>query len=333
MDVAKRAGVSPSTASQVLNGNKAARIGEDTRERVRAIAREMNYRPNSFARNIARKRTNTVRLYTSAHDNPFWVRVSQAVDIHTRRAGYKLWVDATLNDRWHYGPNDEVDMWPVDGAIIWSDTTATHEELFGSQSDTLPIVYLGYHGTDPYDAVLNDMYAGGRQAAEHVAERGYKRIAYLSQHYAPNFASSDLRIRAYEDVCRETGREIEHLHIPAQRIEPDFKLALERALEVASRPAHMRPNAVVCLDDVLAIGFYHGIRRAGLRVPDDIAIVGFDGSAEGQCLDLPLTSVYMPVEDMCKAVVDILVQRMRGEEGVPLQRQFFPTKLIVGATT
>src|SRR4051812_18424385 len=95
-DIALKAGVSQQTVSSVINNNPSARISAVTQELVRRTAREMGYRPNSFARSIARKRTNTLRLITASHDNPFFVAVTKAVDRYTRPTGYTLAIDPSL---------------------------------------------------------------------------------------------------------------------------------------------------------------------------------------------------------------------------------------------
>src|SRR3569623_1325820 len=110
-DVAARAGASSNTVSSVINNKAAARISPDTQQRVRQVAAEMGYRPNSFARSIARRRTDTLRLVTSSHSNPFFVKVAASVDFYTRKAGYKLLVDATLDERPTYGPGEQVGIW------------------------------------------------------------------------------------------------------------------------------------------------------------------------------------------------------------------------------
>jgi LacI family transcriptional regulator len=332
-DIARTAGVSPGTVSHVLNGNKSARIAQSTQDRIRKIARDLDYRPNAYARSIARRRTNTLRLICSSHDNPFFVRATKAVDINTRKAGYKLWVDATLNDRMYYGPGEEVGIWPVDGALLWANAMQDLAELLGGQAQTIPVVYVGYQDDAGFDIVTYDLYHGGRLAVEHLVERGYRRIAYLALESHRLASIHDRRIKAYEDVCRAAGLPIMHLHIPDQRIEADYKLNFETGRTVAAMPDHERPDAVICLNDIFAIAFCNGVRRAGLRVPDDIAVIGFDGIDEGRYLDVPLTSVAIPLDDVCKAAIDLLIQRIRGDRETPPQRLVFPTELIVGSTT
>jgi DNA-binding LacI/PurR family transcriptional regulator len=140
-------------------------------------------------------------------------------------------------------------------------------------------------------------------------------------------------MKAYEDVCREAGLPITHLHIKQQHAEIECMLSLDVGLEIARLPADERPDAVICLNDMLAFGFYNGVRRAGLRIPEDIAIVGFDGSYLGRCLDLPLTTVAIPVEAICKAAIDLIVARLGGDRESGPRRLVLPTELIIGCTT
>jgi LacI family repressor for deo operon, udp, cdd, tsx, nupC, and nupG len=333
LDVAKRAGVSAGTVSQALNGNKAARISAATEERIRQIASEMGYRPNSYARIIARRKTSTIRLVTCSHRNPYYVMVAAAVDVRARQAGYKLWVDATLDERLAYGPGDAVDIWPVDGALFYGDTQQDLEEFLGGQAGEIPVVYMGYQGDDDVDAVTSDIHAGGRLAVEHLVERGYRRIAYLSPEAVSAWIHTDQRVQAYEDVCREAGLPIEHILFPGPLFGSEKLLSLEAGIAIASRPAAERPDAIVCRNDNIALGLLHGLRRAGLSVPEDVAITGFDGGESALCLDRPQTTVAIPVDAMSEAAVELLVRRMKGDRETPPQRIVLPTELVVGATT
>jgi DNA-binding LacI/PurR family transcriptional regulator len=333
-DVAAKAGVSSNTVSSVINNKTSARISSETQRRVRQVAAEMGYRPNSFARSIARKKTSTLRLITSSHDNPFFVAVAKSVDAYTRKSGYKLWVDATLDQRWTYGPGEEVGIWPVDGALIWADEVQDLEKYLGGQAGEIPVVYLGHQGSEAVDTVTSDLYIGGRQAAEHLVERGYKKIAYLSQDFFCRFPGQDKRMKAYEDVCAEVGMPIKHFHFKDQFVELECMLSLDAGMEIAALPAGERPDAIICLNDMIAVGLYHGIRRAGLRIPEDIAVVGFDGSFLGRCLDRPLTTIAIPTDAMCKAAVDMLVRRIQGDAQLrPHERIVLPTQLVAGRTT
>jgi DNA-binding LacI/PurR family transcriptional regulator len=331
-DVAAKAGVSSNTVSSVINNKVAARISSETQRRVRQVATEMGYRPNSFARSIARNRTSTVRLITSSHENPFFVHVAKAIDRDTRKAGYKLWVDATLDQRWSYGPGEEVGIWPVDGALIWADEVQDLEQYLGGQAGEIPVVYLGYQGTVDVDAVSTDLYTGGRLAAEHLVERGYKKIAYISPDNFSYFQGHDLRMKAYEDVCRASGFPITHFHVTDPWSDLECMLSLRLAGEIADLPVHRRPDAIICLNDMLALGIYHGIRRTGLRVPEDIAVVGFDGSFLATCIDKPLTTIGIPVDTICRSAVDLLVRRMDGDRS-PVHRVTISSELRIGATS
>jgi DNA-binding LacI/PurR family transcriptional regulator len=113
----------------------------------------------------------------------------------------------------------------------------------------------------------------------------------------------------------------------------DTVAAFETGLSIASMSTSERPDVVVCYNDVTAIGVYHGLKRGGLRVPQDIGVTGYDGISEGQCLDLPLTTAAIPVDLACGSAIEMLVHRIeRGSNGQP-NKMLLPIRLVEGATT
>jgi len=109
--------------------------------------------------------------------------------------------------------------------------------------------------------------------------------------------------------------------------------ALQGGLDLAAMPASSRPDVAICYNDMTAIGVYNGLRRAGLKVPQDVAVTGFDGLMEGQCLDLPLTTAAVPIDLACGAAIEMLVHRIEHDSDDPPNRISLPIRLLVGATT
>jgi LacI family transcriptional regulator len=331
VDVAHRAGVSVGTVSHVLNGRVAARIAPETQARVRQAAEEMGYRPNVFARSLLGKQTKTWSLILGGLVNPFFVGVAKAIQRAAGDAGYRIVLNPTLYETGEHPDCVTGTTWPVDGVLVWGRTEQDLVHYLGAQAWTLPVVYLGYEGRDPVESVGFDLYGGALLALEHLVGVGCRRIAYVLPGDQGNCRADEPRRQAYETVCRESG-----LHPELLLVGSDLSsclAGLHAGVELAGRPVYNRPDAVFCFNDALAIGVYHGIRRAGLHVPKDIGIVGFDGIEEGQCLDQPLTKVSTPAQPLAEAAVALLLRRLAGDRETYPERIIIPTALICGKTT
>lgn len=329
--VADRAGVSGTTVSRVLNGKTQDRIPITTREHVRRVAHEMGYAPNQFARSLREGRTSTIGLMISGLENPFFVSVLEAAERHALEFGYQVMLDAGHSVRGSYYDHSKIPNWPVDGVILWGQASQNLETFLGPRAQGLPAVYLGWPRTDDADYVAFDGYGGMRQVVAHLAVQGYARLCYVSPY---DFLSGkhlpDPRVQAFLDGCREAGTACEFHILEPQ--EETRRAGLAAGLAIAALPPQKRPRALICHNDVVAVGVYHGLLRAGLRVPEDIAVTGFDGIEEGQCLDKPLTTVITSGDELCRVAVGLLSDRLAGRQ-VPSPQVLLPAELRVGETT
>jgi LacI family transcriptional regulator len=331
IDVAARAGVSPGTVSHVLNGNAAARIAPATQLRVRQIAEEMGYRPNVFARSLLGKQTKMLGLLIAGLENPFFVGMAKALESAMQDVGYQVLLYATMTEPWAYPEYQNASSWPVDGVFIWSRNEIDLIRCLGAQANTLPAVYLGYEGRTYRDFVTFDLYKGARMAMEHLVSRGYRKIAYVQPAWAMDGPPSDARARVYVEVCAEAG--IEPEYIPVDADVSTSMAGLRAGQAVGARPVCERPDALFCYNDAVAFGVCQGVRRAGLRIPEDIGVIGFDGIELSQCLDVPLTTVLSPPEPLADAAVGIMLRRLSGDRNTEPEGVVIPTTLIVGGTT
>ncbi len=327
-DIAHQAGVSTSTVSKVLNGSTEP-IRAQTQERVRRIATELGYHPNRLAQSVARRKTHTIGLMISGLQNPFFVSLLETAESQLLVSGNQILLDAAPSVAGSYSQPSRLNGWPVDGVLMWAFAEQSLSMYLGAQARDIPVVYLGNRRDDDSDWVAFDHYGGGRLAAEHLVTRGYRRIAYLGA-----FGSGSLRgprYQAYADVCAEAGLPIEIFEL--EDVAETCETGLAGGLRLAVLPPEKRPEAVLCVNDVLALGVYHGLRRAGLRVPEDVAVVGFDGIKEGQCEDIPLTTVYASPEKLCREALEILVRRIAGDRQGPPCQITVPTEFMRGGTT
>lgn len=334
-DVARRAGVSQGTVSHVLNGNPRARIALKTQERIRQAAADLGYQPNYMARSLGRRRTDTLGLMIQGLQNPFYVQILESVERIALEAGYQVLVDAAAWMPRSDAQQAKLRCWPMDGALIWAQPVQTVQDYFGVQygaPDQFPVVYLGGQPRiDDREAVTFDVYGGACAAMTHLVERGYRKIAYVFPHDWVLRQPDEPRRRAYREVCEASG--IAPQLILMEQAEETREAGLVMGLTLASMPEEIRPRAILCFNDVIAQGVLFGLRRAGLRVPEDIAVVGFDGLQESQYLDVPLTTVMLPADQMCREALRVLVERIRDGQDALLQQVVIPARLIIGGTT
>lgn len=329
--VAARAGVSPGTVSRVLTGNAAARIAPATQERVRQIAAQMGYRPNIHARGLRGTQTRTLGFSLAGLGNPFHIGVARALACAASDAGYQSLFYAIVGETWNY-PDWQKSTWAVDGAVVWSRNDLHLAADMGARARAIPVVCLGYEGQEPVDSVCFGVYAGARRAVEYLVRRGYCKIVHVCPR-APAGGPTEERGLAYADVCLASGLEARFHYLDADSGDYVRADGVRAGLDLAARPRTDRPEAVFCYNDTTAIGVYHGLRRAGIRVPDDIGLVGFDGIEEGQCLDVPLTTVACPPQPLATIAIETVLRRIRGESCSEPMKGTVPTDLLIGGTT
>ena len=331
VDVAARAQVSAGTVSRVLNGVHKARIAPATQERVRRAAEELGYKPNLFARSLLGKKTKTLGLMVNNLDNPFFVNVAHSAWQRAREIGYELLLDAQFSQN-SFRDRPRPGTSPIDGLLLWAETVQDIEFLLGREAHGLPVVYLGLTSEAVCDAVTFDFNAGLRRVMNHLTQNGYRRPVLI----VPGAREADVlapgsRARVFRDYWLEQG--VNATIVQLRTDMSPIEAALRGGLTVASMPASSRPDVVVCYNDATAIGVYSGLRRAGLKVPQDIGVTGFDGLMEGQCLDLPLTTAAIPIDTACGAAIEMLAHRIEHASDDPPNRISLPIRLIVGATT
>jgi LacI family transcriptional regulator len=327
--VAERAGVSGATISRVLNG-KNDRIPIETQERIIKIASEMGYRSNRFLRNSREGKTSTIGLMIAGLLNPFFVSVMESAERNALKLGYQVVLDPGLTVRGSYETHGKLQDWPVDGIVMWARTSQTIFDVLGSSALRVPAVYIGDERTDNENYVALDLASGTREIVKHLICRGYRSMTYVAP-YDFRGPAPDPRVAAYLQSCVDSGIEPQYFVMDPQ--EETFTAGLKTGMHFGRMDSHYRPRALVCHNDVIAVGVYNGLKRCGIRVPQDVALTGYDGIELGQCLDIPLTTIAAPVEEMCSLAMQILARHITTENTAPTQHFLLPVKLLVGGTT
>jgi DNA-binding LacI/PurR family transcriptional regulator len=330
VEVAKQAQVSIATVSKVLNRAEGARVGVETRERVLRVAAEMGYQPNRMARSMVSGRSNTIGLMVSGLENPFFVALMEALERQVNLRGYGVMLDVAPSEKGTYYQHGMIRGWPVDGVVMWAFSNQLASSFLGPVADELPIVYVGYPREDGADWVAFEHYKAGRLAAGHLIDIGHERVTFVTPHIHDDGTVMDDRHRGCVDECRERGALCDLFAMPQHQATREAAFKTGRA--IGALLSADRPRALVCHNDLLALGVMHGMRSAGVRVPDDVAVVGFDGIEEGQYQDISLTTVASPLEELASAAVTRLIEILTGSEGDPISQTIEP-RLRIGLST
>jgi DNA-binding LacI/PurR family transcriptional regulator len=309
VDVARRAGVSQSTVSLVLSGKAAGRISARTEEAVKAAAKELGYRPNVAARALRTGVARSVALVVPDITNPFFGRVLRGAQRAAQRAGYTVVLVDVGNDRaWEAASLQALLAGPADGLLLFEVAlppgATEHAIAIEMAPGKLPVVRL-------------DVEAGVDCALDHLFELGHTRIAHVASSFdAPTF---DLR---RERVVARVGA------TPTVRAPFDFDGAARAAGPLLDEGGF---TAVICDDDILAGGAYLAARERGIRIPEDLSVVGFDDLDFARVLAPPLTTVGVDAEHLGAAAFEALAKDLAGEPVAP--EQIIPVELLVREST
>ncbi|REK61732.1 MAG: LacI family transcriptional regulator [Brevibacillus sp.] len=324
-DVAKKAGVSISTVSRVINNT--GRISAKTKKRVLDVIEQLGYQPSVVASALTGKRTRTIGLIIPDVANPFFAELARRVEDRGRELGFNLLMCNTDNN-----PDTE-DMYlsllrqkSVDGIIIGTNAR-NHRVLRELLEENLPVALIAQDIPElMIDVVAVDDYLGGYQAAQHLVSLGHKRIAILVGNM--NRTSDKYRLEAFRQALEDHGLELtEELVIRTDYSREDGKRA---ARELLTSPK--RPTAIFACFDFLAIGVYQAAKELGLRIPDDVSVVGFDNTILASIVDPPLTTIAQPIDEMGRQVMDLLVREIEGDKKTK-QRVILPPELIIRQST
>jgi DNA-binding LacI/PurR family transcriptional regulator len=309
--VAHRAGVSQSTVSLVLSGKSAGRISARTEAAVRAAAEELGYRPNVAARALRTGTARTVGLVVTDVTHPFFGPVLRGAQIAAWRAGYAVALVDVAND-----PSRELESFealragPVDGFLFF---TIDPPETSGEHVVALEVSPPGLA------FVRFDTERGTELAVQHLLDLGHTRFGHLgSELEAETF---HLRRRTIVSMLGDA--------VPYARAPFRFDEATGPALELLDAPE--RPTAIYCDDDVLAGAMYIAARERGLRIPDDLSVVGFDDLPFTRVFDPPLTTIRIDPEALGSESFEVLAALM-ADEPVP-EGRILPVELIVRGST
>jgi LacI family transcriptional regulator, repressor for deo operon, udp, cdd, tsx, nupC, and nupG len=328
-DVAQRAGVSWKTVSNVLHGR--SNVRPETRARVQAAIAELNYRPSLASRQLRMGRTHLLALAVPAISEPYFGELAHAMIEGAALSGYTVLIDETHGAAEQEGVVAEGFQVRLIDGIIFSPLSMTGPQI-AARRDRTPMVLIGEHATSEdagLDLVTIDNVASAEEATRHLLQAGRRRIAFLGyQAWRPR-GTGQLRLKGYEQALRSA-------RLPVDRglvLEADaFSREQGEARVTELLPRIREVDALVCANDLLAVGAIRALRRAGVSVPDEVAVLGWDGTPEGAFTQPSLTTVAPDKQALARTAIDALLRRIEGDSSPPATH-VVPHRLVVREST
>lgn len=325
-DVAARAGVSHQTVSRVINGRD--EVTPETRDRVLAAIRELQYVPSPLARGLMGSRTHSLGMVTADVTDQTFAQAVAGAELETRRRGYYLMVASVEGET----EDDEVGYLRlmlerrVEGLIVFRPQLPLASEQLPPALERVPLVSIGSNELPGFIAVDVDNRGGGFQATSLLVRSGHRAIATITG--PPEWPSARARLEGYRGALREAG-------LPSDEtlVEAASDWGLESGQEALGRllARGARFTAVFAHSDLLALGAIRELRSRGLAVPDDVSVVGYDDIPVASFVEPPLTTVHQPMRDVGALAAKLLLDRITGDGGTPAPvggRIHLPTTLV-----
>ena len=313
-DIAEIAGVHVMTVSDALNGTRS--VAPATRERVRRIADELNYVPNSAARALVSGKSNIIAVVSGILSEPYYANMVHLLEDHISAAGLHMLLMRTQNEvKSIVGTAGSISF---DGAII-IDKIDVRREL--ELRSNVPCVSIGTSESSQADSILIDLSAGVAQALELMIAAGRTRVAYLITTSSMGH-DSEVRARVYRATMKKAHRAPEIINAGADElyvIEARFKQYVQQ---------NGAPDALFCQNDEVAMCAFRVLRSLGYVVPRDVLLVGCDGQRHMEYFEPPLSTIAQPLAAMCDKAWEFL-QRRIAHPDLPRQHAVFEGQLLV----
>lgn len=316
-DVARLAGVSPATVSRVINGT--ANVDGEKKKRVLKVIEETGFVPNEVARSLFKKSAKLIGLIVPSIDNSFFTQMASAIEKEADAHGHRLLLCNT-----GHNPDKEKAMVQMlmsmnaDGIII---TTSNEEIVTLIESSHIPIVITDRRPKQGKNCsyIHCNHYDGGRMAMQHLLECGCKNIVCVKG--PQDISSAQERYGGYRDVCKEQGIEEQTMECGYE-----FQDGLKMIEELLNKFPHT--DGIVACNDMVAVSIYKVLHSKGIKVPEQIQIIGFDDIAISSLMTPAISTIAQPITEMGIKAARLIVDSNRDNE-----EYIFPAKLIKRETT
>ncbi|MGW9529911.1 LacI family DNA-binding transcriptional regulator [Paenibacillus terrae] len=321
-DVAKRAGVSPTTVSRVMNNR--GYISEKTRSLVYNAMEELNYVPNEMARSLLSKQSNIIGLIFPTVSNPFYAELIFHIELACEELGYKVFLCNSLKSA-----EKEANYLSmllrnqVDGIIVGSHNRGVFERV----NSSFPIVSMDQYISEEAVVVSSDNYLGGKLATEHLIHKGCQKIIHINGPYMLQ-TDTHLRLEAYQKTMENHGLESIFYEVPRSFDQELYKQIIHQIFS-----EHPDVDGIFASDDILAANVYFEALKTGRRVPETLKVVGYDGTETAQVFMPQLTTIRQPIQLMARQAVEILNKQINEQDYTGDLNPLLPVHLILGQTT
>ncbi|BCM92515.1 catabolite control protein A [Abditibacteriota bacterium] len=326
-DIARELNVSSMTVSRVLSSVDNTLVKPATRIRVEEAALRMGYRPNRNARALASGRTNIIGLWISHLNTSVYSQIAQACRVAVQEAGMEISI-SEMDWHFHASEGHRRFQWPVDGilAVDPPPQDVLEKLLEPTAWKDVPRVHLGSGQSVPWqgDSVCVDLGAGTRTAIEHLLRVGCKRIAYVTPWWGerPGMCHYD----AYIEVLKTVGMQPECIVVD------DWECPTVRRTVVEHIKANGHPDGIYCHHDEFTIATFRALRDLDLHIPNDVALIGCEGNAFLEYFDPSISTMAMPVPDLCRTSWELLQKRIN-EPLSPPQNITLPVEFLARASS
>ena len=317
-DVAKAAGVSCATVSRAFSGSQ--EIGKDTKKKIIEISEKMGYSPSAVARSMVRKKTETVGIIVPSIQNPYMGEFTSHLEERLRSKGYGIMVCSS-----GYDLNNEHETFQmliskqVDGVFIMPGSAETYKSLF-PLIESVPTVFIGENIQDfPETYVSIDNYNGARQATEYLYSLGHRKILYFGSR--KNSLTHERRLAGYMDVCK-------NYNIKPDVLKSNFQRSSQQVGYVLAKHLFEKPlqcTAIFCASDNLAIGVMQAADEKGIKIPNDISIIGFDNISFSNLPRISLTTIDHSLGSLANAAIDLMMNKINNGDVSYEHRILMPT--------
>jgi LacI family transcriptional regulator len=325
-DISREAGVDSATVSRALNGSYG--VHKDTREKVLAVAKRLNYRVNQMAKGLAVGKSHTLGLLVPDIRNPFVTELVRGAEDAAFAAGYHIllcnsYLDAAKEVQYVHSLLDK----RVEGILMHSVHALGKGEIKELSGSGVPVVLLHQQpSASAFSSVCVNQFKGGMLAGEHLIELGHNKIAYLNG--PRGHANFSERTKGFMKAMMSSKQKITPIVMHGT---PDFEGGYQMARKLLEQNRGV--TAVFAANDVAAFGVARAVFEAGLSIPEDISLIGFDNVELANVVRPPLTTIHQPKYEMGQAAVQILLDQAKsGRLGVPEQREF-GVRLVMRSST
>ncbi len=332
-DIARELGISPSTVSRALKDHPD--ISPETKKAVTKLAEELNYQPNSIALSLRQRKTNTIGVIIPEIVHFFFSTVISGIEDIAYGAGYSVIISQS-NESYDREVLDTKAMFNnrVDGILMSiSKETKDYSHIESVHKRGVPIVFFD-RKCDAFDSstVMVDDFQGGYQATEHLIQQGYKKILHIAGPY--NLDITRQRKMGHKKALEDHGLTYEPGLIIQDEISTDEEHTKRLTLDFLKNAEYM-PDAIFANNDITALGAIMAIKELGLKVPDDIGVVGFSNWQFTSMTEPTISTISQPGFQMGQEAARLLIREIEADDDVVLEpiHKTFPTELIVRSSS